>query len=218
MKNLIRKFFVNYDRKLYNDNKFVVVSNNCWGAEVYKRLGVQYNTPFVGLFIFGPDYLKLLSNFDYYLNSKLSFISKSKWIDKPLDYPVGFLVDVEIHFLHYKNKKEASLKWNRRVVRMLETKNKNNYFFKICDRDLTDNEILLKFHQLPFKNKISFGLKNLEIKNHIKVKENQNNSTVPDGLKLFRCSFRYIDIFKWIDSGILTNSYYNRLKYFLKVI
>ena len=91
------------DKILYRKNNFVVVSNNCWGAEIYKRLDLEYNTPFVGLFFYGPDYIKLLENFDYYMNKELSFVNESKWSKKTILFPIGKLDDIEIHFMHYKN-------------------------------------------------------------------------------------------------------------------
>lgn len=59
--------------KLTNKD-FTIISNNCWGAFVYQKFNLQYNTPFVGLFLFAPDYIKLLKNFENMINNKLTFI------------------------------------------------------------------------------------------------------------------------------------------------
>ncbi len=218
MLKLIKKVFVTttkkIDKKLYRNKDFVVISNNCWGAEIYNRLGLEYNTPFVGLFIYGPDYIKLLENFDYYIDKKLLFVSKSKWTDSEISYPIGILDDIEIHFIHYKNRYEANTKWNRRLHRMKQIKDKNKYYIKICDRDLTDKKILIKFHQLNFKNKVSFGIFQINEKNHFKINENENNQFAPDGIELFRYSFKYIDVFKWINSGKVTKNMYSKMKSF----
>jgi uncharacterized protein (DUF1919 family) len=37
---------------------FVIVSDNCWGAEIYQWFNRPYNTPFVGLGIYGDCYIK----------------------------------------------------------------------------------------------------------------------------------------------------------------
>lgn len=200
------------DRLIYRNREFVVISNNCWGAEIYKRLGMPYNTPFVGLFIFGPDYIRLLENLDYYLNCELTFKKESKWIDQSVKYPIGLLDELEIHFMHYKDDKEARSNWTRRLDRMNKVKDKNKFFFKICDRDLVDSDILMKFHDLPYKNKISFGINQLSPKNHFQIKENQNNQTVPDGLLLYKYSFTYIDILEWVNSGRITKNRYSKIK------
>ncbi len=201
---------------MFGDKEFVIVSNNCWGAEVYKRLNREYNTPFVGLFLFGPDYLKLLENFDYYLSQKLQFIPNSKWSDKPIAYPIGKLDDIEVHFVHYKDKEEAELKWTRRLERMNKFTDRSKYFYKLCDRDFTTLDLINKFHTLPLDNKISFGIKPINLNGHIVITES-DNGTVPDGVFLYRSSFKYVDIFKWIKAGEMTANWYGKIKTFAKI-
>lgn len=216
--NRFKKLISSIDQKKYANRDFVIISNNCWGAEIYKRLNKPYNTPFVGLFLFGPDYLKLLQNFDHYLDDELQFVEQSKWVTGILDYPVALLKDVEIHFMHYKDKEEAREKWSRRLNRMKKVADKNNYYFKICDRDFATSEVLLSFHQLPFKNKLSFGASNLNVKDHITIKEARNQDMVPDGVKLYKTSYKYIDVLKWLNSGKKHSNRYSKLKYLLKLV
>jgi uncharacterized protein (DUF1919 family) len=80
---------------------------------------------------------------------------------------------------------------------------KNNYFFKICDMYNSSESILTEFHKLPFKNKVSFGINNfpsLKNNNHITVKESYKNQNkhVPNGVKLYKLSFLYFNIHKWL--------------------
>ncbi len=221
MVNFLQKLMVSVtkriDKILYKKNNFVVVSNNCWGAEIYKRLDLEYNTPFVGLFFYGPDYIKLLENFDYYMNKELSFVNESKWSKKTILFPIGKLDDIEIHFMHYKNEEEAFSKWSRRVERMKKNNDLDNFFFKICDRDLTDDDIISRFHKLPFKNKVSFGVGSNNNMNHIQIKEGNSAQFVPDGVELYKCSFKYFDIFKWINTGKISNNFYSKMKSFAKI-
>ncbi len=216
MKNLII-YPVNYmvtlvDRMLFRNKDFVIISNNCWGGFIYQRLGVPYKTPFIGLFIYGPDYIKLLENLDHFLTCKLLFKKNSKWFNHLPSYPVGVLGDIEIHFLHYKDEKEAFLKWNRRLKRMKEIENKDNYFYKICDRDLGNKEVLRKFHTLPFRNKVSFGVFDLNEKNHIKI-ENYSHQCVPEGDILYKQSFNHFDPLKWIHTRNIHHTFYNKIKF-----
>lgn len=214
----LKKVISVIDQRIYPNRDFVIVSNNCWGAEIYKRLNKAYNTPFIGLYLYGPDYLKLLQNFDSYLNSDLQFIEKSKWTTDSLDYPIGILNDVEVHFMHYKDKEEAYTKWSRRLKRMKETSSEKDYYFKICDRDYANFEIISAFHKLPFPNKLSFGVEDLDIDNHIKIEETKNKNKLPDGVKLYRVSHKYIDVLEWVNSGITTKNTYSKLKYLLKLV
>lgn len=169
VQDFLKKITIRLDKQIFGQKEFVIIANNCWGAEFYKRLDIGYNTPFVGLFLYGEDYLTLLESFDIYMASSLKFISISKWFSEIPSYPIGLLNDIEIHFLHYKDNEEALEKWNRRVKRMNMVTDKNNYFFKICDNAMTDQTLILRFHQLPFKNKISFSVENLLIKEHIYI-------------------------------------------------
>lgn len=153
-------------RSLRIKNKEItIVSNNCWGGFMYQSYNLKYNSPFIGLFMFAPDYIKLLDKFNDYisLNSRMEFIDKveSKFVRNiKSDYPIGLLKiedstnqeDIEIHFLHYSTKEEAAEKWFKRIKRV----NKNNMIVKFCDRDLCTPELIHKFDLLPFKNKVCF--------------------------------------------------------------
>src|SRR6266446_3534248 len=108
-------------RLFVGDTKFTVVSNNCWGAHIYQALRIQYQTPFVGLFILPKTYLELLRRFDHYIRSDLTFTNESRsealnlWRDREsLGYPIGLLDGrLELHFQHYRDEIEACSKWRR---------------------------------------------------------------------------------------------------------
>jgi len=199
-KNAINK----KDIKLLENKDFVIIANNCWGGEVYNWFNRSYNSPFVGLFIFGPCYLKLLSNFNNYMSKELKFKTTSNYSSNELDYPLGILDDVEIHFLHFKTEEEASSKWNRRTKRMFEITDLNNYFFKNCDMYESNETLLKQFHQLPFKNKVSFSFpkfESLKNYNHIQLKEsNKTKIHVPNGVKLFKLTFLYFNLPSWLSN------------------
>lgn len=103
------------------------------------------------------DYLKLITNLDYYLKQELHFmnIEESKhyavWIEDPgmKNVPIGVLDDVEIAFLHYKNPAVALEKWNRRVERI----NKANLIFKFSYMNQCDEHDLETFIQMPLPGK-----------------------------------------------------------------
>mgnify|MGYP003885258989 CR=1 FL=1 len=78
-RSLFKDYFRNKDIEIVKDHEFVIISNNCWGGSAYQWYRRPYNTPFVGLFIYGSCYLKLLNNFEYYMAQKLSFTTKSKY-------------------------------------------------------------------------------------------------------------------------------------------
>ncbi|AJR04620.1 DUF1919 domain-containing protein [Siansivirga zeaxanthinifaciens] len=190
------------DIEILKDKEFLIISNNCWGGSVYQWYKRPYNTPFVGLFIYSSCYLKMLRNFEYYMGQTLTFISESKYPSTGKSYPIGLLKDIEIHFEHYKNEDEAREKWERRTKRMLEVNNIDNFFLKICDRELISKSDLIEFHKLPFKNKISFSINDYdELKkcNHIKILEcDKKRACVPNGKKLYELTYLYYDLNKWL--------------------
>ncbi|MDH2207310.1 MULTISPECIES: DUF1919 domain-containing protein [unclassified Empedobacter] len=183
----------------YNEKPFSIISNNCWGAEIYKDLDKPFNTPFIGLYFYAPDYIKLLENFNYYLDLPLKFSKKSKWREN-VHYPIGLLGDIEVHFMHYQSEEEALDKWNRRTQRLL-SENSDNFFFKIDDRDGCTEEIIHKFHQLPYKNKISFSIHEFDNENHIKIYESENGKTVQDGILLYNITNKYVDLIHWLNDN-----------------
>ncbi|MDW2326716.1 MULTISPECIES: DUF1919 domain-containing protein [Vibrio] len=136
---------------LLKRDDFSIISDNCWGGFVYQHFQLRYKTPFVGLFIFSPDYMKLIENVKHYMEVELVFIEPklSKYREQ-LDlssgvYPIARLNDVEIHFLHYKDELEAEYKWVKRKQRI----NYDNLIIKMNDRDLFDADMLPMFEKVP---------------------------------------------------------------------
>jgi len=199
---LFKSYYSKKDIKLLKDKNFVIISNNCWGGAVYQWLDRQYNTPFIGMGIKGECYLKIVSNFDYYMNTAIKFSKQSKYPDRKINYPLGIIDDVEIHFTHFKTEEEAKTKWERRISRMLEETNINNYVFKICNSWDVDENMFKKFHQLPYKNKISFTIHDYSkhnFSNNFSIKEinKKDKNNMPNGVKLFKITFIYLNLFKW---------------------
>lgn len=191
----IKSYFENYSsRKKLINKDFTIISDNCWGGQVYQDLGIEYNTPFIGLFIVSPDYIRLVKNLEHYLSQPLTFINSSKYRDN-VQYPIGLLDDVEIHFMHYKNEKEAIEKWNRRLNRM----NWDNLFFKVNDRDYCTDRLLKEFDELSYSRKIIFtAQKNGDLKNSIWFKEHSNEDYVAPELRTYK---KYFDVVNWLNQG-----------------
>lgn len=201
--NELKVKLIQYKNRIGLKNKdFTIISNNCWGGFVYQKFGLEYKTPFIGLFLFAPDYIKLLENFEELIFTDISFIdiNKSKYINhiknenKNPIYPVGVIGDdIEIHFLHYKSEKEALIKWNKRIKRI----NLNNMIIKFSDRDLCTRELIKKFDSLKFNNKICFVAKNYEeVKNCIVFNEFKNSDCVESEWLYYE---NYINIKKYIN-------------------
>lgn len=152
------------------------------------------------------DYLKFIENLDYYLEQSLDFIEieQSKhyqeWKDdKSLqNVPIGLLGDVEIVFLHYKNKNIAKQKWEKRVKRI----NKKNLIFKFSYMNNCHDDDIKRFvdMKLPGK-KICFvkDLKMSEIDNClVYYKGFEHDKQIYNDTYYWN---KYIDVVEFINEG-----------------
>lgn len=191
-------------KKKLKNNNFTIISDNCWGSKIYKDFNVRYNTPFVGLFIYSPCYIKLLKNLDYYLQSKLYFVEESRYtinteFRKQKWYPIGVLRnEIEIHFLHYKSEAEAENKWMRRKKRM----NMDNIFIEFSDKELFTEELLKEFDKLPFKHKVCFTAKNYpSISCAVQLKEYEDDGCIGNIYEDSYIVKRHFDIVDWLNGN-----------------
>ena len=153
------KLLINIRRRKINNNDFTIISNNCWAGYVYRRYGMSYLTPTVGLYFFADDYVKFCKDLKAYMQLPLEFIShtESKYseiIKKRNQYnvPIARVGDVEIIFLHYKTEEEAREKWERRAKRI----NYDNLIFKFSMMNCCTDEHLMAFDALKCDKKICF--------------------------------------------------------------
>lgn len=165
-----------------SNRKFCIFSNDCWGAELYKLLDRPFNTPFIGLMLMSPCYLKFLENPRYYLSLPIVFKKESKYlsmknINSGTSFPLGVLGEsgIEIHFLHYKSEKMAKDKWERRVKRI----DWDHLFVKYdCGKDYANKQSVEKFLKLPFENKLVFGKENFGMQDVQVLKKYSHDAVV----------------------------------------
>ncbi len=153
---LIDKTMNFLDRVILKNHKFAIVSNNCWGFQLYKILNRQYNTPFVGLYILFDEYLLLTENIKKYLTVK---ITEKNFITTHENFPVAKIYDVRIFFMHYKDQQEAISKWNNRRKRLLiflKEYGEGRIIYKFCDKDSENSSDLDKLTRINKKRKIIF--------------------------------------------------------------
>lgn len=195
----IRKIRGEYLKTKLKNKEFTIVSNNCWGGFVYQKFNLKYNTPFVGLFLFAPDYINLLKNFEDIIHNELIFINAydSRYKENLIEngtlnkYPIGKLSDnIEIHFLHYNSIEEARNKWNSRVKRI----NMDNLLVKFSDRDLCSEKLILEFEKLEFKNKLCFTAKEYKNTSAIAFKEFYGKECIEEEWKYYENYVNIIDV------------------------
>lgn len=106
---------------------FTIISNNCFGGWIYQKYKIGYQSPTVGMFILGDDYIKFIKNLKHYIDYSIRFIEPEEahntvWLENNVEkfghYPIGRIDDVDIHFLHAKSSDKAESDWNRRKKRI----------------------------------------------------------------------------------------------------
>lgn len=150
----------NARRKTLKNENFTIISNKCWGGTVYESYGIRKLSPTVGMFIMPEDYLKFVSNLDYYLEQPLEFIEPddSKWKETLQEksnwrtYLIARLGDIELQMLHHHDEAVARRKWEDRIKRV----NKERLIFKFNDQNGATKEQIERFMQLPIKHKLCF--------------------------------------------------------------
>lgn len=124
-------------RRLIN-NDFTLLCSNCIGGIIYHRLGLQFHSPTVNLWMHQRDFLKLATNPDL-VYGELHFIHSE------YDYPVAELNGITIYFNHSSSEEEARRDWERRAKRI----NPNNIFLIMYDREDITEEDIRSFGRIP---------------------------------------------------------------------
>lgn len=198
----IKNMLAKVHHALLKSDDFTIISNNCWGGIIYKYFGMKFQSPTIGMYFFGDEYIKFLKNLKYYLSQPLVIrnLKSSKYRDEiirrkqtPL---IGWLDDVEIVLLHYHVPEEAVEKWNYRLERI----NYNKLIIKFNDQNLFEIKHLDEFEKMPYKNKICFtGKKYPCYKSAIWFKEYAKIGYVENDTKIKHWR-RYFDVIKYINN------------------
>ena len=142
-----RKAIDRKNRRRLINQKISIIASNCNGGVIYHDLGLQYQSPFINLWIKPNDFIKLLSDLRGYLSYELRFIR-----EEGIPYPVAVLKDIFIYFQHYQTEEEAETCWKRRLKRI----NFDNIAVFFTDRDGCTYQMLQEFDALPYERKVVF--------------------------------------------------------------
>lgn len=178
----------------------IIISNTCVGQGIIKQKNLYpYNNPFIGSLIPNDnDYIKLVNNFNNYLDmnpilgnpkedSLFAKQNKCKYYvhkDIKTPYPVIYLGDIEIHFIHENNNTECIKKFISRLNRLKEIIKNNEYkiIFTLSFSELINEHNDLK---LIINNYFGDNKNNKEIKYFLGSPEYNNGNE------------NYINIEKW---------------------
>ena len=183
----IRKHFV-------RDKHFTIISNNCWGAHVYRYFNLPYQSPTIGMYFYGDEYVKFISDLKHYCSYDLKIIRAEE--SRHYNYLktqnntnalIGVLDDVEIVLLHFHSPEEAIEKWRRRVDRI----NWDNIILKFSEQNYVTEEQLRQVDDMTFEKKIIFTSHDYGLKSQVIFKEWEGCPQIPDETTHFR---RYVNL------------------------
>lgn len=184
-----------YEKKLRSrlkNDKFSIICSNCIGGVIYKRLGKQFLSPTINLWMSQQDLLKFVADLKGYLAKDLEFV------ENKYDYPVARLGDIMIYFNHSKSEQDAQSDWNRRKYRV----NYENLFVIMYDRGISENEIR-KLEHIDCRNKIvlsEYSHPEIEYALTIKVADRENGRQCMDRDWLGRRTFeKQFDFVSWLN-------------------
>lgn len=207
---------INYSLKRIKNKDFTIISDNCWGANLYVQLKITYKTPTIGLGMGKHDFLNFIEN----LHAD-NIVTHIQQVDSshchPFNpkriYPVGKTQAGLIHFLHYKNFDSAVRLFKIRYKKI----NWDNIFYKIdFEHKWYTEEHILRWNAMKLPNSIAFYSKRVkemglpEIHNGVYIDKWVDKTSYIVGN--FQHSFNYIE---WLNSGRITTSLHYRILNFL---
>lgn len=137
--------------KLVKNKDFTIIANTCAGVRTYQLLGLEYQSPFVGIIIKPDEYLKLLQNLEKYLSYKLEFLRYEEWKFPSSYHTLCKLGDIEIKFIGRQDFEKVNNDWNNRVNRI----NWNNMFIYYENTHFKPSlDFYNKFLEIPYGTKL----------------------------------------------------------------
>ena len=142
----LRDILVNSrNRKRLVNKDFSIFSNDCLGGVICKDLKVRMDSPTRNLFFSAQDYIKFLTDPEYYLSLEMKETE-----DTSVSYPCAMLGDLKLYLVHYPSFQEAHDKWEIRKQRL----HFDNLYVLMDDRNGCTEEHIKAFEALPYKHKV----------------------------------------------------------------
>lgn len=155
------KAFVNslisrYDRFRLKNKDFTILCPNCIGGNIYHRLGLQFRTPTINMFMSQADFIKLIHDPNQYFTRELQFVPTKQ------PFPVAKLQDITINFNHDTSSRDAAEKWYRRRERIN-----------------LDNLYIILYEEQPFSREEILSLQKISCKRLVVLTNEKNHTDLP---------------------------------------
>ena len=127
-----------------------ILSMNCFGGVVCNLMGMQFNSPFINMFLSEEDFLSMLEQDPRHsLTGSLKLVRTVHEDKLDIMYPVYELNGIELNMNHYADFNEARNKWYERLQRV-------NWYNLLIAMYTDSKEVLQRFDRLPFGKKVCF--------------------------------------------------------------
>lgn len=139
--NYVNRRFERQCRSQIKNKDFSIICSTCIGGVIYHRLGMEFLSPTINLWLDQKDFVKLIRNLPYYMEKELEFLNTD------CSFPVGLLGDIKIMFNHAENAETAKTEWDRRKKRI----HYDNLYIILYDRDGLSKEDIKRLSDIPCK-------------------------------------------------------------------
>lgn len=145
---MCKKFYKIYSEKIrycklrkiiryFRDKDLTIISSDCIGGVIYHDLKKKFLSPTINLSFseFNYSFLYFIKYLKLYLIEELNFIDSDTYPRATIGGN-GVLPIININFVHYKNRFEAELDWNKRKRRIVKNIKYIYVKFILDDKDI----------------------------------------------------------------------------------
>ena len=189
IKNLVNKRYERKMRKRLKNDQFSIICSSCIGGVIYHRLGKQFLSPTINMWMKQKEFLIFVENLDEALEQELVFI------ETEYDHPVAQIATkggkVNLYFNHAKTEEEAEENWIRRKGRV----DRDNLFIIMYDLGDVTEEDILRLDKVKCKNKVVLSQNKWDIPYVVTIKPRNGTNYLDKnrfGLRTFERKFDYV--------------------------
>lgn len=181
-----------YISRMLLPHTFSIISDDCWGGQIYRQYRIQYSTPTVGLYINIPEYINFLRNIKSEQITNLQFLSTDK------KFPVARTPYAKLYFMHYNSVEEAKIKFSTRYNRIKWSRLLVKIDFGRPGVRMSDIE---EWNSMKIPNSIALYSPNTPLPDSGIYNGLLVSDWVLDGAKMFNITRKHFNIYAWINKG-----------------
>lgn len=176
-----------------------IISRDCIGGVLYKRMRRQFSSPTIKLYMTNEDFVLFCLNITDFLNGSVEEIHTDR------SYPVGQIKtekgSIKLYFMHYNSFSSAKDSWERRKKRI----NLDNIVVILNAESNVDKNIIEQFEKIPYRKVLlTSNAKESECVKNLKCYERGYDGPLVAYKSRTLPIVRYMDEFDWI--GFLKNT------------